>query len=354
MKRRTFLKSMAALPVVAYFPRDLKAQSIPTSTLVLVQFGGGNDSLNTFVPYADPAYYQARGSLAISADEVLPLTQNIGLNPVMSSLMDSWQSADLAIVQGLGYPLPNRSHFRSIEIWQTASQADEFLSHGWLNQVLPDSEDALQAVVLSGSPGALQGENNQFSLSSDPQTLASVYLPQGEATSSAVEHILNQRHQYNEAVDMLQQAFDEPAVLTTEFQSDNFSQQCELTAQLLANGVRPSIVHLSLGSFDTHSNQRNQQDNLLEQLSLGLSALREQLVALDLWQQVVIASYSEFGRRVAKNASEGTDHGTAASHLVMGGAVNGGVYGNHPSLTALEDGDMVHSQDFRAVLPDVG
>ena len=349
MQRRSFLKTMVALPAVVYFPRNLMAQSNESPTLVLVQFGGGNDSLNTFVPYADEAYYAARGSLAVAADEVLPLTAQLGLNPVMAALQTAWQSADMAVVQGLGYPEPNRSHFRSIEIWQTASDADVFLSQGWLTQVLPDAKNALQGVVLSGSPGALQGETNQFSLNADPDSLNSVYVPEGEATSSAVEHVLNQRNQFNQAVDLIQQAFEQPVALATEFADDDFSQQCELTAQLLANGLRPSIVHLSLGSFDTHSNQRNQHDNLLQQLAEGLSALRQELIHQGLWQQVTIASYSEFGRRVAKNASDGTDHGTAASHLVMGGAVKGGLYGLHPSLTELDQGgDMLFSEDFRA------
>ena len=348
MKRRTFLKSAAALPVVAYFPPSLMAQSNESKTLILVQFGGGNDSLNTFVPYTDAAYYAARGSLAVTADEVLPLTAQLGLNPVMSALQTAWQSADMAVVQGLGYPSPNRSHFRSIEIWQTASDADVFLSEGWLSQVMPESQNALQGVVLSGSPGALQGENNQFSLSGEPGSLDKVYAPDGPATSSAVEHVLNQRNQYNQAVELIQQAFSQPVELTTEFADDSFSQQCELTAQLLVNGIRPSIVHLSLGSFDTHSNQRNQHDGLLQQLADGLSNLRQELINQGLWQQVTIASYSEFGRRVAKNASEGTDHGTAASHLVMGGAVKGGLYSLQPSLSELEDGDMEFTKDFRA------
>jgi uncharacterized protein (DUF1501 family) len=348
MQRRTFLKSLGTLPVVAYFPTVAAAQKAEDQKLlILVQFGGGNDSLNMFVPYADQAYYQARGDLAISAQEVIPLSANMGMNPVMSDLLNAWEEGDMAVVQGLGYPEPNRSHFRSIEIWQTASDADEFSDQGWLNQLLPESDFPLQGVMISGSPAALSGETNQFSLTSSDDEQSQVYIPQGLATTTAVQHILNQRHSYNNAVSLLNGAFEQDIDLTNEFAGDDFSQDCKLVAELMAAGVRPHVIHLSLGSFDTHSNQRTPHDNLLSQLANGLSALRAELQALGLWQQVSIASYSEFGRRVAVNASKGTDHGTAASHFVLGGDVNGGLYGLTPSLTELDNGDLIFTEDFR-------
>ncbi|WP_293751113.1 DUF1501 domain-containing protein [uncultured Paraglaciecola sp.] len=347
MQRRAFLKSLSALPIVAYLPSLVSAQQLADQKLlILIQFGGGNDSLNMCVPYTNDAYYDARGNLAISAQETIPLTLDIGLNPVMSTLLEAWDSADLGVIQGLGYPDPNRSHFRSIEIWQTASDADEYAHLGWLNQLLPESDFPLQGVMISGSPATLSGEPNQFSLNSnDTQTL--VAIPDGTAATSAVQHILNQRHIYNSAVELLNDAFEQDIVLSTEFAGDGFSQDCKLVAEVLAAGVRPHVLHLSLGSFDTHSNQRAPHDNLLEQLASGLSALRSELQALGLWQQVTIATYSEFGRRVAANGSNGTDHGTAASHLVMGGSIKGGVYGQSPSLTNLDNGDLIFTQDFR-------
>jgi uncharacterized protein (DUF1501 family) len=348
MQRRTFLKTLGTLPVVAYFSAVSAAQQAEDQKLlILVQFGGGNDSLNMFVPYADQAYFEARGELAISAQEVMPLSANMGMNPVMSDLLNAWEEGDMAIVQGLGYPEPNRSHFRSIEIWQTASDADEFSERGWLNQLLPESDFSLQGVMISGSPAALSGETNQFSLTSTDDDQSQVYIPQGQATSAAVQHILDQRHSYNNAVSLLNGAFEQDISLSNEFADDDFSQDCKLVAELMAAGIRPHVIHLSLGSFDTHSNQRTPHDNLLSQLGNGLSALRAELQALGLWQQVSIASYSEFGRRVAVNASNGTDHGTAASHFVLGGDVNGGLYGLAPSLTELDDGDLIFTEDFR-------
>ncbi|WP_293747960.1 DUF1501 domain-containing protein [uncultured Paraglaciecola sp.] len=348
MQRRTFLKTLGSLPVVAYFPTVAAAQQAEDQKLlILVQFGGGNDSLNMFVPYADQAYYEAREDLAISAQEVMPLSANIGMNPVMSDLLNAWEEGDMAVVQGLGYPEPNRSHFRSIEIWQTASDADEFSHQGWLNQLLPESDFSLQGVMISGSPAALSGETNQFSLTSSDDDQSQVYIPEGLATTTAVQHVLDQRHSYNNAVSLLNAAFEQDISLSNEFAGDDFSQDCKLVAELIAAGIRPHVIHLSLGSFDTHSNQRTPHDNLLDQLSKGLSALRAELQALGLWQQVSIASYSEFGRRVAVNASNGTDHGTAASHFVLGGDVKGGLYGLAPSLTELDNGDLIFTEDFR-------
>ncbi len=208
--------------------------------------------------------------------------------------------------------------------WQTASDAHEFSEQGWLNQLLPESDFSLQGVMISGSPAALSGETNQFSLTSCDDDQSQVYIPQGQATSKAVQHILDQRHSYNNAVSLLNGAFEQDISLSNGFADDDFSQDCKLVAELMAAGIRPHVIHLSLGSFDTHSNQRTPHDNLLGQLGKGLSALRAELQALGLWQQVSIASYSEFGRRVAVNASKGTDHGTAASHFVLGGDVKGG------------------------------
>lgn len=350
MKRRNFLKAAGALPLLAYFPfGSAMAASENGNILILVQLGGGNDSLNTFVPYADANYYAQRDSLAIGQDEVLPLTNQLGLNPVMSALQDSWDAGEMAIVQGLGYPEPNRSHFRSIEIWQTASDHDEFLNAGWISQLLPDNDFPLQALVLGGSPGAFAGEPSQLSASpASLSTLESAYIPDGVATTQALNFVMQQRQQYNDAIALLSDVDASSNSLSTEFANDSFSQQCEAAAKLLAADVKPCVIHLSLGSFDTHSNQRNAHDNLLEQMSVGLATLREELTAQGLWQQVTVASYAEFGRRLSMNASNGTDHGTAASHFVLGGSVQGGVYGTIPSLSDLDDNnDLIHTTDFR-------
>lgn len=347
MKRRSFLKSAALVPMIAYFPTFASANNVNSQTLILVQLGGGNDALNTYVPFNDPAYYEARGDLAINANDVLPLTSSVGLNPVMAQLLPAWENADIALVQGLGYPNPNRSHFRGIDIWQTASDAETILTQGWLTGLLPNSDSPLQGVILDGSPGALRGEPNQFAVSGDVTSLSSVYAPEGLSANAEVQHIINQRQAYNAAVSELQATFATEVNLVTDFASDPFSQQCKTLATLLVAGAAPEVVHLSLGSFDTHSNQRGAHDNLLAQLANGLAALRAELIHHNKWQDVIAATYCEFGRRVATNGSAGTDHGTAATHLVMGGSVSGGLYGSMPSLTDLDNGDLKFTTDFR-------
>lgn len=349
MHRRQFLKATGALPFLAYFPVGSSLASTSAGkVLILVQLGGGNDSLNTFIPYADPLYYQQRQSLAIEAEDILQLSTGLGLNPAMADLLPGWEAGEMAVVEGLGYPQPNRSHFRSIDIWQTASDHDEFLQNGWVSQVLPDNDFPLNALVLGGSPGAFKGEQGQ--LSATPGSLSDLqeaYLPTGTTSTSTVEFVMQQRQKYNQAIALLGDVDFSSVQLTTEFANDSFSQQCEAVARLLSADVKPCVIHLSLGSFDTHSNQRNAQDNLLSQLAAGLSALRTELIAQGLWSQVTVGTYAEFGRRLAVNASDGTDHGTAASHFVLGGSVLGGLYGQPPSLSELEDGDLIYTVDFR-------
>lgn len=347
MQRRTFLKALGALPAVAYIPFSLSATSSKQPMLILVQLGGGNDSLNTFVPFTNTAYYEARGALAVEASTVLPLTDELGLNPAMEAIKPAWDSGDVAIVQGLGYAEPNRSHFRSIDIWHTASDANEFLVEGWLSQALSKVQQPLQAVSFAGGQ-PFAGEADQFSVGRGGfSRLKQVYAPEGEAKTEAVSYVMSQRESFNTGLATLTDALSSAPALSAEFATDIFSQQCKTLAQLTRAGVRPHVVHLSLGSFDTHNNQRNQHDRLLTQLSQGLASLREEWQHQGIWSHCTIATYAEFGRRVAKNASEGTDHGTAASHLVMGGAVKGGLHGIHPSLTDLYDGDMHYTTDFR-------
>lgn len=350
MQRRSFLKGVGALPLIAYMPKWANARSMSGKTLILVELGGGNDSLNSFVPYANSAYYSAREDLAVDAESILPLTSDLGLNPVMSALLPIWEQGEMALVQGLGYPVPNRSHFRSIEIWQTASDSDEFLYNGWLTELLGQEQEELEAIILGGANGPVRGEDDQFLLGSSRiiNRQSEVLVPVGSSDNPAVNFIVEQRQQYNGALASIQAALNEAPNFTTTFPGSSFGQQCQQTAQLLAGGLEPCILHLGLGSFDTHSNQRNNHDTLLQDLADGLAALRTELTAQGLWSDMVIATYSEFGRRVAENASSGTDHGTAATHLVMGGNVSGGLYGTMPSLTDLDEEDLIYTTDFRS------
>ncbi|NMP32716.1 DUF1501 domain-containing protein [Thalassotalea sp. M1531] len=351
MERRSFLKASAALPLVAFAPLNWanSTNQLSTNTLIMVQLGGGNDGLNTFIPITEEAYFNARPNIAISKDVALDLSAQLAMHPAMSSLLPAWQQGDMAIVHGLGYTQPNRSHFRSIEIWQTASEADEYLSAGWLSEVVQQSEEPLAAITVSGSPMATFGAGNQFNLAGQTNLdqFSPVYVPNGSSDNELLNFIIGNRQQFNNSVEQLSSLLEQQVEFAVEFPNSEFGQQCFTLAKLMALGFVPPVWHLGLGSFDTHSNQITSHQNLLDDMATSLAALREALIEVGQWQRTCIASYCEFGRRVAENASLGTDHGTAASHFVLGGNVSGGEFGEMPSLIDLDNGDLKYTTDFR-------
>ena len=352
MERRHFLKLSSALPLVAYAPMNW-ADTLGGSsnhTLVMIQLGGGNDGLNSFVPFNDDAYYSARPNLAIPYEDVLPLSQQLALHPAMSSLMPAWQAGEMAVVHGIGYPQPNRSHFRSIEIWQTASSADEFLTNGWLSEVIAQSTENLSAITVSGSPMSTHGAVNQFNLAgqTDLDKFSSLYIPSASSEDPLMNFIMSSRAQFNESVTELSSLLAQEVTFSVEFPDTAMGQQCHTLAKLMALGFTPKVFHLGLGSFDTHSNQLPAHAALWQELSDAVAALRSALIERGLWQNTTVASYCEFGRRVSENGSGGTDHGTAASHFVIGGGIQGGEYGEMPSLTDLDSGDLNYTTDFRS------
>jgi len=351
MDRRSFLKTSSVVPLLAYMPLGWANGNVAneSGTLILVQLGGGNDGLNTFVPYMDPQYYVLRPNIALPSDSVLPLTDNVALHPSLAAFLPAWENGEMALVHGLGYPDPNRSHFRGIEIWQTASDANEYLQSGWLSEVLSSSDEPLEAITISGSPMSTHGASNQFNLAGQTglDKFKQVYIPTESTDNELLNFIMNSRHQFNDSLTTLSALLAEEVTFDVEFPQTEFGQQCYLLAKLMAQGFVPKVWHLALGSFDTHSNQVNAHSNLLAEMSNGIAALREALIEIECWQKTTVASYCEFGRRVAENGSFGTDHGTAATHFVLGGNVTGGEIGDMPSLDDLDNGDLIFNTDFR-------
>jgi uncharacterized protein (DUF1501 family) len=263
-----------------------------------------------------------------------------------------WDDRSLAIVQGVGYPQPNLSHFRSIEIWDTASKSDEYLEAGWLARAFahspsPPSFAADGVVVGPSAMGPLIGAGvRAIALANPEQFLRNARLAraEGESRNPALAHILRVERDVLVSAERLSagKRFD------VAFPPGPFGNAVNTAAQLAANGAGIAVVRLSLGGFDTHANQQGLHANLLRQLGEGLAALREALIEIDRWNSTVIATYSEFGRRPRENQSGGTDHGTASSHLVTGGAVKGGLYGAPPALDRLDgNGNLPHAVDFR-------
>ena len=370
MNRRHFIKALMAAGVSVLSPVGLAAAGGMAdygNLLILVELKGGNDGLNTVVPYADPSYMSLRPRIAIPRDDVLQLTETAGFHPSLKPLLPLWQSRELALVQGIGYPAANLSHFRSIEIWDTASKSDEYLSDGWLarhfSAVPPAPTLAADAVIIgSQDRGPLSGGRrvvtlsnpDQFARQAERQPRRQIGHPgqgmAGSAQKSALAHIHGVEDDIRQAASQL--IVRRGQTLQTVFPDGAFGNTVRIAAQVLASGgegLAVPALRLTHGGYDTHQNQPGQHANLLRQLAEGLVALRAALVELGLWQRTVVMTYAEFGRRPKENQSNGTDHGTANVHFALGGRVRGGFYGAAPELGRLDgNGNIAHAVDFRS------
>jgi uncharacterized protein (DUF1501 family) len=349
MNRRHFLRaSIAALLV----PDAARAQqSAYRRLLILIELKGGNDGLNTVVPYADELYPRLRPRLALR--DVLPLDARTGLHPALKPLLPLWQARELAIVQGVGYPGPNLSHFRSIEIWDTASKSDEYLTEGWLARAFAGQpvprEFAADAVAVGGNElGPLAGSGVRAIALNDPAAFlrrARLASPVGKGYNSALNHILRVEADIAQAAARLHGG----ASFTTEFPRGAFGNAVRVAAQLAANPAGVAAIRLSLGGFDTHQNQLPIHQRLLGELAEGLAALKAALMEVGRWDSTLVMTYAEFGRRAQENNSGGTDHGTAAAHFVLGGRVKGGLHGEAPRLDGLDNGNLRYAIDYRSL-----
>lgn len=362
MQRRDFIRLSLAGAAVLMMPTRILASQEHTASippiLILIELEGGNDGLNTVVPYSDERYTALRPSLAIDASQVLEIDNAIGLHPALSGLHERWQEGTLAIVEGVGYPQPNRSHFRSKDIWNTASNSDEYLSDGWAGNALGTRQnpgpfaDSVTMANDDTAPFAHPQMRNIVLRSAESYlNAAGMIAPVPNAEDNdALAHITAVQNVIVDSYDYLETAMRSNSAVPHAFGPGVLDQKCSSLIELLANGVYVPAFKLSHGSYDTHSNQASTHESLLSELDGALAILVQNLKALGLWQQTVIMTYSEFGRRAAENGSAGTDHGTAAVQFVLGGSVNGGLYGQRPSLSHLdENGDLVHTTDFRSM-----
>lgn len=351
------------------------------TSLVVIQWGGGNDGLNTVVPYADQTYYSLRPTLAIAQSDVLPMSGTVGLHPSLAALKSLYDSGSMAIVQGVGYPNPNRSHFRSTDIWTTA-EPDTNGTTGWLgryidaqccgtaapNQTANDLEGVQFGNILSKALWTQHamvpavGSLEQFRLATDPH-----YPTTHDARVNVFRQIYGQQPGTDAYEGLLTHAgltaLDTSDVLTkvaagykttVKYGNDPFSQGLRQVAQLIKADLGTRVYYVSLGSFDTHANERRVQDALLKTFADGVAAFNQDLQAIGKADQVAMMTFSEFGRRVKENAGNGTDHGTAAPMFLLGSKLKGGLYGNSPSLTDLDiNGDLKFAIDFRQVYATV-
>ncbi|MGF1626544.1 MAG: DUF1501 domain-containing protein [Alphaproteobacteria bacterium] len=323
--------------------------------LVLLKLAGGNDGLNTLAPYSDPVYRRARPTIGLGADAVLPLGEGLGLHPGLAGLEDAWAAGDLAVVRGVGYRPPDRSHFRSMDVWETGGEPGAPGADGWLTRALDGWPEArpLSMLVIGSDPmvPVAGGGLTAFALAGDAAPAATTGRDgSGPAGNSALAHVLAVQRQLAAVQAGLAETLAALPDLATPFPEDDLGRRLRLAARLIAGGSPAPVILVPVAGFDTHAGQRPVHDGLLAAVGAGLAALRRALAEAECWQLATVATYSEFGRRLAENASGGTDHGTAGPHLVLGGAIRGGWHGLQPSLTDLEDQDPVPTTDFRSYL----
>ena len=360
MDRREFLSATLAGSVLALLPQHSWAAANYQKLLILVELKGGNDGLNTVIPYTDAQYAVLRPRIAVARDQVLQLDETTGLNPALAPLMPLWKAGEVAVVQGVGYPSANLSHFRSIEIWDTASKSNEFLQEGWLTRTfaqapVPRTFAADAVVVGSAELGPfLGGGTRAIALTNTEQFLqqAKFATPSKQANNAALNHILRVEQDIVQAAAGLVSANGKQ--LNTVFPQTAFGNAVRTAAQVVASRSGVAALKLSLNGFDTHSGQVGTHSGLLKQLAEGLVALKAALTELGRWDDTLIATYAEFGRRPRENQSAGTDHGTAAAHFVLGGRIKGGLYGQRPALDRLDgNGNLPFAVDFRDIYATV-
>ncbi|MFD3970798.1 DUF1501 domain-containing protein [Streptomyces cyaneofuscatus] len=343
------------------------------SVLVLVTLYGGNDGLNTLVPAADPRYQDLRGDLAYAEKEVLPLGEGLGLNPGLGGLKKLWDERRLAVVRGVSYPKPDHSHFRSMAIWQTASPSGPVPS-GWLGRWLDHAGDGdpLKGVSVGATlPPLMAGETTAgAAVRLGGRKLPDAWLRRCTALSDVERdaHPLLRRAgaSLSDLVEVSssfggggeEPQTQDPGEPRDEEEGNEGSSaggqgglgaQLDVVARAIEAGVSTRAYSVSLGGFDTHANEKATQSRLLGGLDKDLTRFLERVRKTKAGRKVVVAVYSEFGRRPRANASQGTDHGTSGPVFVLGEPVKGGFYGDQPSLTDLTDDDLRTTTDFRDV-----
>ena len=388
--RRDFLKSGATFVALGATVPAFLQQTVEAATrkgkkrgfrdderiLVVLQMAGGNDGLNTIVPIRDDAYYRLRPKLALKSADTLRLNDDFALHAQAKGLKDLYDAGLLGVVHAVGYPNPNRSHFKSMDIWHTASP-DGKMREGWLGRYFDNTcrgaatcEPSDGIALMPQSPLALRGEKFLPLAFEKPSTLGWNAAVRPQPTGKVVTAMNQPRprdpKQPDTALEYLRRIALDARLSAQQIQEATRQSQSAVTyprseiasslktvAQLIGAGSKARVYYLAHGGYDTHANQSNRQSRLLADFGAGLSAFLQALKAQGDLDRVLVLCFSEFGRRVAENASGGTDHGTGGVLFVAGGRVQAGFHGTPPDLTNLEQGDVRHSTDFRSVYATV-
>ena len=370
MKRRDFIRNSALASTWAFVPGFLKPfESLGAykgKRLVVIELSGGNDWLNCIVPYKNDLYFKTRPSLALGTDMLVPLEKDMALNRSLIALKDLYDNGELAIVNDVGYPNPDRSHFRSMDIWHTASSANEYFQTGWIGRYLDsECEQAMKAVQLDNYLSlALKGKRLNGIATTDIDRLHKefknayfnkiVELAKKEALQSDNrDYMYKMLINTDSGIDHLKEKFNR-STGSADYPNTSFGKQLKNISTLIGNGCEATVYYLNLTGFDTHANQLARHNELQVQYAEGVSSFTNDLKKQGTWDGTLIFTFSEFGRRVEENASKGTDHGAAGNVLLMGKQLKKkGIVNQNPDLSDLTDGDLKYSVDFRRVYSNI-
>ena len=349
----TFTGGMLVLPSFLHAFGEQSNLEIGEQCLVFVQLNGGNDGLNTFIPYEDPLYYDFRTKIALNKDVVVGKNKGMAFHPALKDFAQMQQNGDLTVIQNVGYPEPVRSHFRSQEIWQTAADSNKYINEGWLGRYLDlqchDHQptaginlDAIDNLALKGmEPNTITVKDpDRFKVKANKENEKLSDNPQLDFVRKIANSVV-------EGSDDIQNALKQSKT-EISYPKTGLSKNLEWIARLVKGNLNSKVYYTSLGGFDTHDNQLSIHERKLTELNDALFSFYTDLKQAQLLQNVTIVVFSEFGRRVKDNGS-GTDHGTAAPMFVIGGNNKGTILGNNPNLADLDNGDLKHQIDFRSV-----
>ncbi len=327
--------------------------------LVLVELAGANDGLNTLVPVRNDHYYRLRPNLSLAPDSVTGISDELAVHNSLNPLMALWDRGELAWIQGLGYPAPNRSHFKSIALWESGGDGQLAGRRGWITHDIEHSlgRNVVDAhgISLVNSMGLFNSSGGRWLSMNTPAQL----LVERESTDSATARVnsalrlVNERMQELDSTLTTLQARIAKVPKVTKIGRGALGTQLQHVLQLVRAGIDTPVYRVRLEGFDTHEGQLGRHQRLLSQLGHSLADFRNALMRDNEWDNTLVLTYSEFGRRANENLSGGTDHGTAAPHMMLGGAVNGGLYSTMPDLGQLIDGDPAHTMDYRSVYQSV-
>lgn len=376
IKRRAFLQTGSLATASIMLPKFLKAFEQPAAVpvgnkvLVILQLSGGNDGLNTVIPYRNDLYYAARPSIGIQKNAALSLTDEAGLHPALTALKGLYDEGNLSILNNVGYPNPDRSHFRSMDIWHTASESNEYWNTGWLGRFLDaqckNCDQPTQVLEIDDVLSlALKGEMSKGLALKDPARLFNTSREKLFQELAKNESIRKQAHDHHheapveylyktmaETMSSAQYIYEKSKARPSGavYPTTELGQSLKTIASLMYSDINTKVYYLSLGSFDTHVNQDAQQKRLFTELNDAVAAFTKDLKKNGRFDDLMMVTFSEFGRRVKQNASGGTDHGTANNMFLISGALKQkGILNALPDLKNLKEGDLTFQVDFKSV-----